>query len=56
MPEHLSFRDRVQDFDFAECTICGSCDLAEKNEEDCIGNTFPTCGGCLWAQGVVQCP
>ncbi len=26
------------------------------NEEDCFGNTFPTCGGCLWAQGVIRCP
>ncbi len=55
-PEHLAFRERVQDFHFAPCTFCGGCDLAEANEEDCIGNTFPTCGGCLWAQGVIRCP
>jgi MoaA/NifB/PqqE/SkfB family radical SAM enzyme len=55
-PEHIAFRERVQSFDFAPCTTCGSCDLIEKNEEDCYGNTFPTCGGCLWAQGVIQCP
>jgi hypothetical protein len=30
--------------------------LLESNEEDCYGNTFPVCGGCLWAQGVIQCP
>ena len=29
---------------------------SETNEEDCFANTFPTCGGCLWAQGVIQCP
>lgn len=55
-PEHLAFRARVQNFDFPPCTSCGSCEMAEKNEEDCYGNPFPTCGGCLWAQGVIQCP
>ena len=55
-PEHLAFRERVQAFDFSPCATCGSCDLSEKNEEDCFGNTFPTCGSCLWAQGVIQCP
>jgi MoaA/NifB/PqqE/SkfB family radical SAM enzyme len=54
--EYLAFRDRVQRFDFSPCCYCGGCDLSEKNEEDCAGNTFPTCGGCLWAQGVIQCP
>ncbi len=55
-PEHLAFRERVQAFDFSPCTFCGGCDLAQANEEDCLGNSFPTCGGCLWAQGVIQCP
>ncbi|MBP1762906.1 MAG: putative oxidoreductase [Firmicutes bacterium] len=55
-PEHLAFRDRVKKFDFAPCTNCGSCDLFEYNEEDCYGNAFPVCGGCLWAQGIVRCP
>jgi len=55
-PEYVDFRQRVQDFDFSPCTLCGVCDMAQKNEEDCFGNTFPTCGGCLWAQGVIQCP
>jgi len=54
--EHIAFRERVQAFDFPPCTTCGGCDLSEKNEEDCFGNVFPTCGGCLWAQGVIQCP
>ena len=53
---HLAFRDRVQRFDFSPCTWCGGCDMAEKNEEDCFGSPFPTCGGCLWAQGVIRCP
>jgi len=55
-PEHLAFRGRVQAFDFALCTSCGGCEMQEKNEEDCFDNEFPTCGGCLWAQGVIQCP
>jgi len=54
--EHIAFRQRVQAFDFAPCTFCGGCEMAEANQEDCFGNEFPTCGGCLWAQGVIQCP
>jgi len=55
-PAHVAFRERVQVFDFSPCTFCGGCELAESNEEDCFGNPFPTCGGCLWAQGVIRCP
>ena len=54
--EYHDFREKVDEFDFSPCLQCGPCDLAEKNEEDCFGNKFPTCGGCLWAQGVIQCP
>jgi MoaA/NifB/PqqE/SkfB family radical SAM enzyme len=54
--EHIAFRQRVQSFDFAPCTSCGGCELSESNEEDCAGSPFPTCGGCLWAQGLIQCP
>ena len=53
---HLAFRKQVQEFNFPPCTSCGGCDMVEANQEDCFGNTFPTCGGCLWAWGVVQCP
>lgn len=55
-PEHLSFRERVQAFDFPPCTLCGGCELIDTNDKDCFGNEFPTCGGCLWAQGFIQCP
>jgi len=55
-PQYAAFRDRVQAFDFSPCVICGGCEMGEGNEEDCFGNEFPTCGGCLWAQDVVQCP
>ena len=53
-PEYVAFRDRVRRFDFPPCTDCG-CELAEANEEDCLGNQHPTCGDCLWARGVVRC-
>jgi MoaA/NifB/PqqE/SkfB family radical SAM enzyme len=53
--EYAAFRERVRAFDFAPCTDCGGCDLAEKNEEDCFGNPFPCCGDCLWARGVLRC-
>ncbi len=55
-PFYKEFRQRVQGFDFSFCSACGGCELADTNEEDCFGNTFPTCGGCLWAQGVIRCP
>jgi len=54
--EYHAFRERVEQFDFSPCTYCASCEMAEANQEDCFGNTFPACGGCLWAQGVIQCP
>ena len=55
-PSYLEYRQKVQGFGFAPCTFCGGCDLSEANEEDCLGNGFPACGGCLWSQGVIQCP
>jgi hypothetical protein len=55
-PAYVALRERVQMFDFSPCAFCGGCDLSETNEQDCIGNTTPTCGGCLWAQGLIQCP
>jgi MoaA/NifB/PqqE/SkfB family radical SAM enzyme len=53
---HREFRERGRTFDFSPCTLCDGCLLSESNERDCYGNEFPTCGGCLWAQGIVQCP
>lgn len=55
-PEYLTFRRRLQEFNFSPCTHCGGCDFFESNNEDCIGSPFPACGGCLWAQGIIQCP
>ncbi len=54
--EYHDFREKVYLFDYSPCHICGGCSYLEKNEEDCSGNTFPVCGGCLWAQSVIQCP
>jgi MoaA/NifB/PqqE/SkfB family radical SAM enzyme len=55
-PEYVQYRKRVHSFAFAPCTACGGCELLDANEEDCLGNTFPSCGCCLWAQGLIQCP
>lgn len=55
-PDYVTFRLRVQAFEFPPCTFCGGCERSEANQEDCLGNSLPACGGCLWAQGVIQCP
>jgi MoaA/NifB/PqqE/SkfB family radical SAM enzyme len=54
--EYLAFRARLREFNFSPCIFCGGCDYFKANEEDCIGSPAPTCGGCLWAQGIIQCP
>ena len=53
---YVAYRERVQGFAFAPCTFCGGCEMVDANEEDCLNNSFPACGACLWAQGVIQCP
>lgn len=55
-PEMRAFRERVKAFRFSPCASCGSCSIAYTNEDDCFGNPFPTCGGCLWAHGLIACP
>lgn len=50
-----AFRRDLRAFHFSPCTTCGGCERFPENFEDCTGNGFPTCGGCLWAQGFVQC-
>lgn len=54
--EYAGFREKVREFNFSPCHACGGCAMLESNAEDCGGNTFPVCGGCLWARGVIQCP
>jgi MoaA/NifB/PqqE/SkfB family radical SAM enzyme len=55
-PNYLALRQRLADFDFSPCSFCNSCEMANDNNEDCFGNVHPTCGGCLWAQGLIRCP
>jgi MoaA/NifB/PqqE/SkfB family radical SAM enzyme len=55
-PGYVALRERLLAFDFAPCTICNSCDMADENLEDCFGSPTPACGGCLWAQGFIRCP
>jgi MoaA/NifB/PqqE/SkfB family radical SAM enzyme len=53
---YVELRKRLQDFDFSPCAFCNSCEMASENVEDCFGNIQPTCGGCLWARGLIRCP
>ncbi len=55
-PQYVALRQRLQSFEFSPCTDCNCCELPEENREDCLGNTFPACSGCLWAAGLIQCP
>ena len=55
-PAYRALRERLLQFDFSPCTYCNSCEMAGENREDCFGNDAPACGGCLWAQGFIQCP
>ena len=55
-PGYRGLREKLLDFDFSPCVYCNSCDMAGHNLEDCFGNVLPTCGGCLWAQGLIRCP
>lgn len=54
--EYQSFRDRVKRFDFSPCIRCSTCEMSEENLTDCFGNPNPTCGACLWAEGIISCP
>lgn len=54
--EYRAFRKRVREFDFSPCSDCGGCDLRQTNQRDCSSEEFPSCGECLWAAGLVQCP
>lgn len=55
-PQYVAYRERVQQFAFAPCASCGGCELSRDNQTDCYSRPAPACGGCLWAQAVIQCP
>jgi MoaA/NifB/PqqE/SkfB family radical SAM enzyme len=47
---------RLLERSFSPCLSCQDCWLSENNLLDCTGFEHPTCGGCLWAQGLISCP
>ncbi len=53
---YYNFREKVSQFDFAPCHICGGCESLKSNHEDCNNSDYPCCGACMWAYGVIQCP
>ncbi len=55
-PAYVELRRRLQAYSFSPCSSCNTCELADDNSQDCSGSAFPACGGCLWAQGLIQCP
>ncbi len=55
-PEYVAYRERVHRFAFAPCTTCGGCEDSRANDTDCFASPAPACGGCLWAQAIIQCP
>lgn len=54
--EYTLFRDKVKKFKFSPCVVCGGCENWQENIQDCFGNTKPTCGACLWSEGIITCP
>ncbi len=54
--EYSSLRDRLLDEKFSPCLSCRDCWLSDDNQMDCMGFEHPTCGGCLWAHGIISCP
>ena len=55
-PGYIQLRERLLDQRFSPCVNCRDCWLSEDNLLDCMGYEHPTCGGCLWAKGIIQCP
>ena len=55
-PEYRDFRRRVREFEFSPCCRCSQCDNWERGLPDCYGNETPTCGACLWSEGIIRCP
>lgn len=53
---YSALRTRLLDEDFSPCFQCRDCWFSDDNLQDCMGYEHPTCGGCLWAHGLVACP
>jgi MoaA/NifB/PqqE/SkfB family radical SAM enzyme len=49
-------RARLLNNDFSPCLGCRDCWFSDDNLQDCMGFEHPTCGGCLWAEGLISCP
>ncbi len=54
--DYADFRNRVINFTFSPCIQCGGCEFRDDNRVDCLGNPQPTCGACLWSEGIFSCP
>jgi len=55
---YRSFRFKVKGFLFPSCIHCrhsSTCPFTRTNVRDCWKNT-PSCGDCLWAHRLIQCP
>ena len=55
-PDYAAFRSKVRNFEFSPCCRCSQCDNWENSLPDCYGNNTPTCGACLWSEGIISCP
>jgi len=42
--DYQALRERLQEFDFAPCVFCNSCEMANENLIDCFGDSHPACG------------
>ena len=54
--KYRSLRGRLLERSFSPCVTCRDCWFSHDNLQDCMGYDHPTCGGCLWAGGFIQCP
>lgn len=54
--KYIDLRERLLVENFSPCLSCRDCWLSEDNHLDCMGYEHPTCGGCLWAGGLITCP
>ncbi len=56
--EYTRFRFITRNYYYPSCTDCQlreSCDFVRSSDVDCWANQ-PSCGDCLWARNLIQCP